>query len=67
MDCVGNQLILLGMLWLKFLLFHESSEVRKDVFINGRRVGVRTVQLKECMKATEMKAEQRSGICTKSA
>ena len=43
MDCIGNQLILLGMLWLKLLLFHGSSEVRKDVSINGR-VGVRTVK-----------------------
>ena len=43
MDYAGDQLILLGMLWLKFLLFHGSSEVWKDVSINGR-VGVRTVK-----------------------
>ena len=42
MDCVGNQLIPLVILWLKFLLLHGSSEVRKDVSINGR-VGVRMV------------------------
>jgi len=45
MDYVGNQLILLGMLWLKFLLFHESLEVQKDVSVNGR-VGVRTIKVK---------------------
>jgi len=43
MGYVGDQLILLGMLWLKFLLLHESSEVRKDVSIN-RRVGVRQLR-----------------------
>ena len=43
MDYAGDQLILLGMLWQKFLLFHQSSEVQKDVSINGR-VGVRTVK-----------------------
>ena len=43
MGCFGNQLILHGMLWLKFLLFLESSEVRKDVPVNGRG-GVWTVE-----------------------
>ena len=43
MDYVGDQLILLGMLWLKFPLFHESLELRKDVSVNGR-VGVRTIK-----------------------
>ena len=43
MDYVGGQLILLGMLWLNFVLFHESLEVRKDVSVDGR-VGVRIVK-----------------------
>ena len=33
------------MLWLKFILFHESWEVGKDVSVNGR-IGVRTVKRK---------------------
>ena len=45
MDSAGNQLIMLGILWLNFLLFHESSEVRKDVSVNGR-VRVWTVKRK---------------------
>jgi len=43
MGYVGNQLILLGMLWLNFLSLHESSEVRKGVSVNGRG-GVWTVK-----------------------
>ena len=43
MDYAGDQLILLGMLWQKFLLFHESSEVRRDASVN-RRVGVWTAE-----------------------
>ena len=43
MDYVGDQLILFGMLWQKFLLFHESLEVRKDVSVDGR-VGVPIVK-----------------------
>ena len=43
MDYVGDQLIMLGMLWLNFLLFHESSAVFKKISVNGR-VGVRTVE-----------------------
>ena len=59
MDCVKNQLILLGMLWLKFLWFHESLEVWKDASVNGR-VGVQTVE-------GYRNEDKRSGICAKSA
>ena len=58
---VGNQLVLPGMLWMWFLLPHESAGVLKYVSVDGW-VGVRT---KESRKAMEMKAEQGSGICTK--
>ena len=45
MDYAGDRLILLGMLWLKFHLFHESSEVQKDVSVN-EQIGllIRTVE-----------------------
>ena len=56
MGYVGDQLILLDMLWLKFRLFHESSEVRKKNSVN-RRVGVRYGPLNESIKATEMKTK----------
>lgn len=40
---LGTAMVVLGILWLFFLLFHVSPEVWEDVPVDGR-VGVRTVK-----------------------